>query len=270
MNEQNGHFPVENGELFFQSAGGGDPVVFLHGFGFDRRMWTPQFELFGSTFRVITYDLRGFGRSSLPPEAGYAHEDDLNALLSGLNAAPAHVVGLSMGGRMALRFAAAYPQSVRSLVLADSALDGQTWSGDWQMRWMRMCAAAKAGDLAKARRRWLEHPLFDSARAEPSSASLLEKMVEDYNGWHWHNNDTARVPEPPLAERLGKIQVRALVITGANDIPDFQSVASLLAEGLPVVNRSIIQGSGHMVNLEVPSEFNAALQCFWHTSQNLR
>src|SRR5277367_2550696 len=254
MNEQNGHFPVENGELFFQSAGGGDPVVFLHGFGFDRRMWTPQFELFGSTFRVITYDLRGFGRSSLPPEAGYAHEDDLNALLSGLNAAPAHVVGLSMGGRMALRFAAAYPQSVRSLVLADSALDGQTWSADWQRRWNGMCEAARADQLADAKRQWVEHPLFDPARANPFAFSLLTRMVEDYSGWHWCHRDTARAPDPPLAERLGEIRARSLVITGARDIPDFQAVGEALAARLPVVQRTIIPGSGHMVNLEAPQE----------------
>jgi len=263
MNEQSGRFALKDGELFFQSAGVGDPVVFLHGFGFDNRIWTPQLEFFRSAFRVITYDLRGFGRSSLPPDDGYAHEDDLHALLSGLEAAPAHVVGLSMGGRMALRFAAAYPQSVRSLVLADSALDGQTWSGDWQMRWMRMSAAAKAGDIPKARSRWLDHPLFDPARAEPSSAALLEQMVDDYSGWHWHNNDTARVPDPPLAERLGEIRVPSLVITGAKDIPDFQSVGNLLSEGLPAVSRAIIATAGHMVNLEAPQKFNAALEAFW-------
>src|ERR1035438_5607654 len=127
MYVNSGRFLVNEGDLFFEWAGSGEAVVFLHGFGMDSRMWAPQFEDLQSTFRVIRYDLRGFGRSSLPPHSGYAHEDDLNALLSSLGAAPAHVVGLSMGGRMTLRFAAAYPQSVRSLVLADSALDGHGW-----------------------------------------------------------------------------------------------------------------------------------------------
>jgi pimeloyl-ACP methyl ester carboxylesterase len=61
---------------------------------------------------------------------------------------------------MALRFAVAYPQSVRSLVLADSALDGHTWSDDWQARWYGMREAAKTGQIAEAKRRWLEHLLF--------------------------------------------------------------------------------------------------------------
>jgi len=263
MYAKSGRFPVNDGDLFYESAGDGQPVVFLHGFGLDSRMWAPQFEALKTAFRVIRYDLRGFGQSSLPPHNGYAHEDDLNALLSALGADPAHVVGLSMGGMMALRFALAYPQSVRSLVLADSALDGHSWSTDWQARWSGMREAAKAGQLAEAKRRWLDHPLFASVRADPLSASLLARMVEDYSGWHWHNKDTARVPSPAVADRLGEIRVPSLVITGAQDLADFHSIANLLAAKLPAVRRSIIPGSGHMVNLEAPQEFNATLLGFW-------
>jgi|KBSMisStaDraftv2_1062788.scaffolds.fasta_scaffold01799_2 pimeloyl-ACP methyl ester carboxylesterase len=62
-----GWLRVKQGELFFESAGQGEPVVFLQGFGLDSRMWTPQLQALQSKFRVIRYDLRGFGRSSLPP-----------------------------------------------------------------------------------------------------------------------------------------------------------------------------------------------------------
>jgi 3-oxoadipate enol-lactonase len=253
---------VNGGGLFFESAGSGEAVAFIHGFGLDSRMWAPQFEALQSTFQVIRYDMRGFGRSALPSQAAYAHEDDLNVLLSNLNAAPAHIVGLSMGGRVALRFAAAYPQSVRSVVLADSALDGHTFSMDWQMRWNGMFEAARGGQLAEAKRQWVEHPLFDPARANPSLASLLAQMVEDYSGWHWLNNDTVRVPIPPLAERLSEIRAPSLVITGERDLPDFQRVADLMAQSLPAARRVFIQGSGHLVNLEAPQEFNGILLDF--------
>jgi 3-oxoadipate enol-lactonase len=265
MYEKSGRLAVAGGELQFDSAGQGEPVVFLHGFSLDLRSWAPQFEALASSFRVIRYDLRGFGRSSLPPQEAYSHEDDLNTLLSHLGATPAHVVGLSMGGRMALRFTSAYPQSVRSLVLADSALDGQGWTADWQTRWTRMCSAAKTGDLAEARRQWSEHPLFDSARAHlsPASSALLATMIQDYSGWHWHNKDLARVPSPPLAQRLGEICVPSLLITGADDIEDFQAAANLLGAGLPNVQRVVIPNAGHMSNLEAPEDFNAALRTFW-------
>ncbi len=268
MDISSGRLPVNHGELFFECAGTGETIVFIHGFGLDSRMWDPQFDAFQSAFRVIRYDLRGFGRSSLPPAAPYSHEDDLNTLLSSpavskLGGAPAHVVGLSMGGRTALRFAVAYPQSVRSLVLAAPALDGQSWSTDWQTRWSAMCSAARAGDISDAKRQWLEHPLFDSSRRDPTSASFLARMVDDYSGWHWHNKDLARVPSPALTERLKEVRVRTLVITGEHDIPDFLAVGNLLKLGLPDVQRVIIRNSGHMVNLEASRDFNAALLRFW-------
>ena len=261
-----GHIPgnnSRNGDLVFECAGNGEPVVFLHGFGLDSRMWAPQFEALQSTFRVIRYDIRGFGRSPLPSHAPYAHEDDLNALLTSLDAAPAHVVGLSMGGRIALRFAAAYPGSVRSLVLSDSAVDGQDWSSEWLTRWNGMSEVARGGQLAEAKRQWLEHPLFDPARAHPPVVSLLTRMVEDYSGWHWLNDDTVRVPVPPSVERLGEIRAPSLVITGSRDLQDFQRIADFLAQNLPAARRIFIPDSGHMTNLEEPQAFNAALRGFF-------
>ena len=168
---------------------------------------------------------------------------------------------------MALRFAAAYPQSVRSLVLADSALDGHSWSEDWQTRWNGLCQAATEGRLVDARRHWLEHPLFNSARANPACASLLARMVEDYSGWHWCNRDTARSPSPALATRLGEISTPALVITGSQDIPDFQAIAATLAAGLPDAQRLVIEDAGHMVNLEASQVFNAELQRLWRRAR---
>lgn len=263
MGDSSSEFRIKDGHLFFRTAGQGDAVVFLHGFGLDSRMWTPQVEALKSRYRVIWYDLRGFGQSSLPPPSTYAHEDDLNALLVHLGASPAHVVGLSMGGRMALRFAAAYPKSLVSLVLADSALDGHSWSSDWQTRWNRLCEAARDGHLSDARGQWLQHPLFDSARDKPECASRLKLMIEDYSCWHWHNRDVARMPIPPLATRLGEIHLPALVITGSRDIPDFQAIGNTLTSGLPDAQRVVIQDAGHMVNLEAAEEFNKQLLGFW-------
>lgn len=258
-----GWLQVKQGKIFFECVGEGEAIAFLHGFGLDSRMWAPQLEVFQATFRVIRYDLRGFGRSSLPVACDYAHEDDLKTLLLHLGANPAHVVGVSMGGRMALRFAAAYPGMVRSLVLADSALDGYTWSDDWQTRWKAMCESAKAGQIGEAKRQWLEHPIFHSARINPSDALLLSKMIDDYSGWHWQKKDTARTPAPTLAERLHEILSPSLVITGLHDIPDFQAIGELLARRLPAARREIIEGSGHMVNLEAADRFNKMLLGFW-------
>ena len=262
MFEGCGRIPVVEGELSFEVAGAGEPVVFLHGFGLDSRMWEPQFQSLRDYFRLIRYDLRGFGRSS-PVSLPYAHEDDLCALLTHLEASPAHIVGLSMGGGMALRFAAKYPQSVRSLVLADSAMDGHAWSQDWQSRWTGICDGAKSGHVPEAKRQWLEHPLFATVQAKQDSWSLLTQMVDDYSGWHWYNSDAAKAPAPPLSTRLHEVRVPTVVITGGRDLQDFQTVAETLARNLPNAQRRVIEKAGHMVNLEAPEEFNATLVEFW-------
>jgi pimeloyl-ACP methyl ester carboxylesterase len=237
----------------------------LHGFGLDSREWTPQCDALQSHYRIIRYDLRGFGRSSAVPDASYAHEEDLASLLGELHATPVHLVGHSMGGRMALRFASAYPDAVRSLALVDSALDGHAWSEDWRSRWSDMSTAAKSGRLADARRQWLGHPLFETTRASAPGAALLAKMIEDYSGWHWQHEDPARVPSPPLAERLTEVHTPALVIMGERDLPDFHRIADRLVKDLPAARYVEIADAGHMVNLDASQGFNSALAAFWES-----
>lgn len=88
-----------NTRLFCEVAGMGQAVVLLHGFTLDLRMWDDQFLPLAQQFRVVRYDLRGFGRSALPTNAPYSHFEDLKALLDHLGIIQAHLVGLSKGGR---------------------------------------------------------------------------------------------------------------------------------------------------------------------------
>ncbi len=263
MHTELGRCKLSDGHLYFETAGHGENIVFLHGFGLDSRMWAPQFEVLQSEYRVIRYDLRGFGRSSLPPKNGYAHEDDLSALLEELGGKPAHVVGFSAGGGVALRFTLAFPEAVRSLVLADSTIDGHAWSPEWQSRWDAIRAAARAGQLTEAKALWLEHPLFDGVRTDKTRAALLGRMINDYSGWHWLNRDTARLPSIPPSEYIKGIRVPTLVVIGERDLPDFQRIADYLASCIPTASRLGIRDSGHIVNLEAESEFMSGLLAFW-------
>ena len=139
-----GFAEVEGGRLYYEVAGDGDPVALIHGFGLDARMWDAQAEALADRYRVIRYDARGFGRSSVPAAEPFSHAGDLRALLRRLDVAPAHVVGLSMGGRIALNLALLDPAAVRSLTLVDAALDGFDWSAAWSASFdaMEECADA--------------------------------------------------------------------------------------------------------------------------------
>jgi pimeloyl-ACP methyl ester carboxylesterase len=116
--------PIEIGTtIHIEEDGAGEPLVLIHGLTLDVRMWQPQVAAFSPHFRVIRYDLRGFGNSADPrPGRPYKDRVDLEALLDALAVPAAHFVGLSRGGRVALEFAVQNPRRVRNLVLIDTAL----------------------------------------------------------------------------------------------------------------------------------------------------
>jgi 3-oxoadipate enol-lactonase len=246
---------ADGGWLHYATAGAGDPVVLIHGFGLDLNMWDAQWQIFAQRHRVIRYDLRGYGSSSLP-EGAYSHVDDLLALIDFLGSRPVHLVGLSLGGRVALRVAATHPTAVRSLTLADPALDGHTWTDDWLQRWRKMTEAAKRGDLNDARKLWREHSLFAPANKDPKVAGALRVMIDRYSGWHWAHPDPGTAPQTPVAHVLSSISIPTLVVVGELDLPDFQSIARRLGQQMPQSELRTITGSGHMSNMEAPRAFN--------------
>jgi 3-oxoadipate enol-lactonase len=249
---------ADGGRLVYETAGSGEPVVLVHGFGLDRALWDPQWTVLGARYRAIRYDLRGHGDSTLP--AGpYTHVGDLGALLAALNARPAHVVGLSMGGNIALGLALEAPAAVRSLTLVDSVLDGYRMGEAWSQRWRAVVAAARGGDLAAAKRLWRAHELFASTRARPEVSAPLEAMLDRYSGWHWSHKDPLGAAVRPVIERLPSVAAPTLVVVGEQDLPDFQGIARRLAADLPRATLAVIAHAGHVPSLEAPDVFNEAL-----------
>lgn len=255
---------VDGGQLWAEAAGQGTPVVLLHGFSFDASSWDDQFEALAARHRVVRYDLRGFGRSSLP--AGpYSHVDDLLALLDRQVDGPAHLVGLSLGANVALSAALVAPQRVRSLVLASSGLPGHAWQ-DERPPEAAMRHAALQG-VEATRGFWLQHPLFASTASRPAVRQRLAAMVQRYSGWHWRP-DSAAMPMQPLpahVDRLGEVAAPTLVLGGAEDVPGYRDIAARLQAGIRGAQRSTFASAGHVLNMEVPGPFNAAVLDFLAT-----
>jgi pimeloyl-ACP methyl ester carboxylesterase len=243
--------------LYYEVAGASEAVLFIHGFSLDTRMWDDQFEVFAQRYRVIRPDLRGFGKTP-PPTGEYANTADLKAVLESLGEARAHIVGLSMGGGVALDLAITYPQIVRSLVLVDSAMGGFPYKSSFGV-------GAKEVGLEAAKQRWLAHPLFASANRIPAVAARLGQIVADYSGWHWLNRDPGRVPDPLPYHRLDEVTAPTLVLVGELDVLDFQAIAETLEQGIRGARKVEIQGAGHMSNMEAPEKFNEAVLGFLST-----
>src|SRR5689334_10247955 len=100
-----GTVDVNGTRLHFESRGSGPALLLLHGFTLDRRMWGPQLATLSTSFRVVAYDARGFGRSALPTSEPYRHCDDAAALVEALGLAPVVAVGHSIGGHQLLELA---------------------------------------------------------------------------------------------------------------------------------------------------------------------
>jgi len=252
---------ANNARIVYEMAGQGEPVVLIHGFTLDMSMWDDQMSALTPHFTVIRYDARGFGQSSTPLEQ-YTHHDDLNALLDVLEIPSAHIIGLSMGGGIALRFACIYPQRVRSLVLVDSTLPGHPMAEETAARMGDAYAAAREHGLDAARATWLAHPLFEAARERPDLAPRLATIVDRYSGWHWLNHEPASELDPPVTTRLHQFTTPTLVVVGERDIPDFHAFARRLAADIPGGELAIIPNAGHMTNMEAPDSFNEVVLGF--------
>ncbi len=254
MQTQSGLASVNNTRLYYEAAGSGDPLVLIHGFTLDTRMWDDQFEPFAQRYQVVRYDARGFGQSAVPDGSEYTHADDLLALLNHLGIERAHVVGLSMGGGMAIDFALDYPQATCSLVLVDSVLGGYTWQQNWGSREVRAVAGERGVPLAKVA--WLNTPLFKPAREQRAVELRLYEMVHTYSGWHWENANPLRTPSVPAIQRLSEIRAPTLIVLGERDLRDFHAIADTLQQQIPNARTVLIPHVGHMSNMEDPEHFN--------------
>lgn len=250
---------VNGTRLYYELAGAqaSESVVLIHGFSLDTRMWDDQFEVFAERYRVLRYDARGFGRSALP-SSPYLHVDDVLALLKHLQLTPAHLIGLSMGGGLALDFALVYPEATRSLTLVDAALGGFAWTKDWGV----YGALARADGVAAAKRAWLLDELFAPANEHPGVAARLAQMVADYSGYHWVAHDLGRWADLPPHRPLEQLRTPTLVLVGERDLPDFQHIGQTIAARAPNARQVMLAGAGHMSNMEAPDQFNEAVLSF--------
>ena len=261
MEPKRGIAEVNGTSLYYEDVGRGHPVVLVHGHTVDGRMWDDQVEPLASKNRVIRYDARGYGRSAVPVNKDYAHTKDLKALLDDLEVSQAHVIGLSMGGLIAVDFALAYPEVVTSLVAVDAVLGGYRWNEAGEMIRTVHRTALKRG-VEEGKIAWLGSELFAPAMERSKVASRMREMVADYSGWHWLNRAPVRGNDPPAIDRLDQIACPTLVVVGNRDMPDFQKIADILHRGIPEARKVVLAGAGHMANMEVPAEFNKAAMGF--------
>jgi pimeloyl-ACP methyl ester carboxylesterase len=248
-----------NGALIhYERAGAGLPVIFLHAGIADLRMWGPQATAFTKDFEVIRLDQRGFGQSELPP-VSWSPVEDLLAIMDELSLKPAHLVGCSMGGAVAIDFALEHPERLSKLVLVGSAVHGRSGRPEHRHLYAEEAAARKAGDLDALKRALMYLTLDGPSRPRGYVAEPLRSLFLDMNN-RLLSSDFEKAPsrwsDPPAATRLSEITASTLVVVGDKDLPNVLETADLLVESIPHSRKAVIRDAAHLPNLEHPEEFN--------------
>jgi pimeloyl-ACP methyl ester carboxylesterase len=246
--------------IYYEVAGEGEPpVILLHGGMLDCTMWDEQFELLAKNHRVVRYDASAHGRSVLPPEAYWDHAD-LRGLMDHLGIDRAILVGLSMGGRVAVDMALEDPERVQAVVAVSSGLGGYRFVSDFHVDNRKtMIAAWKSGDfdavVESFQREWTDGPHRAPEEVDPETRERVRGMARNTV----ESVMEGRSLHPPAIERLGELEQPMLVVTGELDMPGIHEIADLFAEANPNAEFVRVPGVAHMVNLEAPEEFNRVL-----------
>jgi len=260
---------VDGARLVVQSSGGDAaagpggahvPVVLLHGFGDDRRTWDYLAGELSRTRHVVRHDLRGFGESTEYGQVRFRHARDFLVVLNSLGIAQCDLVGVSMGGGIALNCALDFPECVRRLVLISPALVGWQWSDAWRSLWVRIREAAATGDIAQARELWWKHPVFSTTRAHQQAADILRASIARYSGKQWlRDNEERALPD---LDRVHQLRAPTLLITGRHDVEDFRLMANLLEAAAAGITRIDLEGAGHLPHLEYPVQVLGQIRAF--------
>jgi 3-oxoadipate enol-lactonase len=255
QNKINGFADVGSAKLYFEMAGTGKTVVLIHGGLVDSRLWDDQFAEFSKHYRVLRYDLRGFGKSDFPT-AKFSHVDDLYALLKYLKIDKASLIGLSLGGIIAADFTLAHPEMVEELVFTSSGLRGDKSPRNEQS--IAVYKAAETDGRDKAIAMWMEHPFFASGKSDPEYVRRIKQMLTDnYKYWGPTPQPIPLVwPKQPTSERLSEIRVPALIIVGDKDAVQILSVADTLHNNIKDSKKTVITGVSHHLVMEKPREYN--------------
>jgi 2-succinyl-6-hydroxy-2,4-cyclohexadiene-1-carboxylate synthase len=252
------------------TAGDGAPVMLLHGFTGCAQSWNLLQEALAARFTTIIPDLLGHGRSDAPddPERYRVERTvaDLIAILDGLGLERTHLLGYSMGGRVALAAAIAHPERIASLIL-ESASPGL--AGDSERR-ARIASDNALADLAERDgidafvARWEQTPLFATQQRlpEPVRERLhYQRLANNPRGLANNLRGLGTGVQPSLWDRLGELAMPCLLMAGELDAK-FVGIAHRMADAIDGARIAIVTGAGHTIHLEEPVNFERLVMEF--------
>jgi pimeloyl-ACP methyl ester carboxylesterase len=252
---------------FELSSGDGAELALIHAGICDSSMWDAHWSTLGERYRTLRYDMAGFGNSPLPDES-FSNTIDLAEVLAYAGFGETVLVGASMGAKVAVDAALAFPDRIAGLVLVGPAVAGHDWSLEAQAYDELEEAALDQGDLDAAAAinvaYWVDGPQRTPPEVDPELRRRVHEMQR--RAFELQIDAVAGLEETPLvpdaAHHLSEISCPALVVVGSIDRVDILEMADQLAAGIPHARRATIEGAAHLPSMERPEEFDELVEAF--------
>lgn len=249
-------------DLYYESAGAGEPVLFIHGLGSSTRDWEAQSGYFAENFQVITFDVRGHGRSAKPagPYSISLFAGDTAALIRSLAVGPVHLAGISMGGMIALQVTVDAPELVKTLTVVNSVPELILRTAGDRLRFRQRQLISKVLGM-RAMGRFLARRLFP----KPNHAAIRRLFAD-----RWAENDRRAYLDAlkaligwSVTDQIAAIRCPVLFIAADHDYTPL-SLKQKYVRQIPHAELVVINDSRHATPVEQPEAFNRALAAFLH------
>jgi len=271
-----GYVNLGDGKLYYEMKGKGEAIVLCHAGFVDSRMWDGQWEDFSQHYRVLRFDMRGFGKSD-PAITPVSRRQDLYNLLHELGIEKAHVLGCSMSGEIAIDFTLEHPEMVSSLIIVSGTPGGFEMQGEPPSQVIEMLQALEQGDLERVSelqvRLWVDGIYRQPEQVDPrvrKMAAEMNRIAVENRTWAIADANPLNQLNPPAVERLAEIEVPVLVLAGSLDHPEVLRAADVLAKKIRNAKKVILEDSAHVPNMEKPAEFNRIVLDFLSESCSIR
>lgn len=262
---QTGFAEINGAKIYYEVAGEGHPFLMVHAGIANKSMWDDQFEFFAQKYRMVRYDMRGYGQS-LPVASDYQRYEDIRALLDFLRIDHAYLMGCSMGGGACMNFALNYPNRADALIMVGSGPGGFSYP-EWSPSPLdeEMDAAYEKGDLERLNELGMQMFIDGKGRAPDQVDPAFRKKVYDMNMIALRNEKLMGkdIPLPdPAAKRLGELHLPVLIVMGDLDEEYIVRAADFMESNISGARKVVMHGTAHLPNMEFPKEFNAHVQAF--------
>ncbi len=258
---ETGYADVDGGRLYYETSGKGPALVLIHAGFLDSRMWDTQFQLFSQNYRVIRYDVRGFGKSDVA-RIKFSDYKDLRGLLDHLRVKTASLVGVSNGGRIASDFVVEYPSMVNHLVLVSPGMSGYKPSGpEEEKMWEEFDAQMKPQEDAVREGRAADTVAMDVttwgfAQTPANRERITQIAIDNFHAQVENPWKLQVPPEPRTWHRLSQIRTPTLLVIGDRDVAPQIVMVDNIHSHIRGSKKVLIQGADHIVKMSKPDEFN--------------